>query len=191
MSSVLAHAAAGITAYLCSNTWADRRSRWALTPFVFLAICPDLDYVAVWWFDYVPHPRFTHSLPFALIAAVAVHAATRGSRTARFPAIWLIAAAASHGMLDVLVGAHAVPLLWPLPAEIQMPVGVLPSAGALKVGNYYLWRNLVIELGLMLSVYTAMVLLCRGAVRRWHRVMALTLSPAWIGLLVWSVSLSR
>lgn len=122
---------------------------------------------------------------------MAVHAATRSSRTANFPAIWLIAAAASHGILDLLVGAHAVPLLWPLPAETQMPVGILPSAGALKIGNYYLWRNLVIELGLMLPVYTAMVLLCRGAVRRWHRVMTLTLSPAWIGLLVWSVSLSR
>lgn len=191
MSSILAHATAGITAYLCSNTWADKRSRWALTPFMFLAICPDLDYVAVWWFDYVPDPRFTHSVLFALVAAVAVHAATRSSRTARFPTIWLIAAATSHGILDLLVGAHAMPLSWPLPAEIQVPIGILPSAGALKIGNYYLWRNLVIELGLMLPVYTAMVLLWRGAVRRWHRVMAMTLSPAWIGLLVWSVSLSR
>ncbi|WP_312237925.1 metal-dependent hydrolase [Stenotrophomonas sp.] len=189
MSSLVGHACAGLTAYLCWNARARAPSRWAMAPFVFVAVCPDLDYLAVWLLGYGASPRVTHSLLFALIMAVAVNrVAKAGGVPLAVP--WLLAASGSHPLLDLLVGAHPVPLFWPLQAGASLP-GVLPSAGALKPGNVYLWRNLLIELGVLLPVFTALVALARGTpMRRW-RTWAVCVAPVWVAFVAWSISLPR
>lgn len=189
MSSLAGHACAGLTAYLCCNGRTPVPSRWAVAPFVLLAACPDLDYLAVWLLGYAAHPRITHSLLLALIAAVG---AQRVAKTVGTPPSlpWLLAASVSHPLLDLLVGAHPVPLFWPFQAGVSVP-GVLPSAGALKLGNVYLWRNLLIELGVLLPVFAALVAITRDvAFGRWRAWAACT-APFWLMFVIWSVSLSR
>lgn len=189
MSSLAGHACAGLAAYLCCNGPARPPSRWALAAFVLLAVCPDLDYLGVWLLGYAASPRITHSLLFAVVAALGIQRLARAAGAA-LPLPWLLVASVSHPLLDLLVGAHPVPLFWPVQAGVSVP-GLLPSAGALRLGNVYLWRNLLIELGVLLPVYAVLVAMLRGTARRRWRTWALCITPLWLGVVAWSISLSR
>lgn len=191
MSSIAAHASAGLTAYLCCNQWQSVQSRWAAIPYIALAVAPDLDYIAVWLFNYAADPRLTHSLLFALIAALTVKLTVSKCVTANLQFGWLLAAAMSHALLDFLVGAHPVPLFWPFDEGVTSPVGVLPSAGSLALGNFYLWRNLLIELGLLGPVFVLLVAVLRRREFRELAAWASLVFPIWIALLAWSIALDR
>ena len=55
---------------------------------------------------------------------------------------------------------HPSALFWPLSREVYTsPVGVLPSAGALDLKNFYLYRNLIIEIGIFVPIYLSISLL--------------------------------
>ncbi|MEM9567034.1 MAG: hypothetical protein AAF974_01910 [Cyanobacteria bacterium P01_E01_bin.34] len=63
----------------------------------------------------------------------------------------IVGAGISHLVLDLLVGVSPVLALWPLSqSPWVLPFGVLPNAGRLQWGNYYLYRDLMIEMGLLL-----------------------------------------
>lgn len=193
MSSIVGHMAAGTAAYLACNRFSDRRARLALPVFVTLAICPDLDYLAIWLLDAVPSPRFTHSILFGLAAAMIAWLCTRSMRErAHLPMAALLAASLSHPLLDLLVGAHAVPLLWPLPEpDVSLPFGVLPSAGRLALGNVYLWRNLLIEMAVLLPALAAIVAVARRVPLRLVTIRGLAILPIWLAFVAWSVALDR
>jgi inner membrane protein len=191
MSSIVGHAAAGITVFLSCTRWRDPRSRWVLIPCVILAICADFDYFAVWAFGYAADPRFTHSMMFALAVAVVARMAIRRVIATRISITGLLAASLSHPVLDLLVGAHAVPLLWPLGAETSISIGVLPSAGALDPANYYLWRNLLIELGVLLPVFALVIALAQRTAGRNTATRAILIAPVWLVFVAWSISLPR
>lgn len=191
MSSFLGHALAGFTAYRCCRYGKHPSPRWAAIPFIGVAMAPDLDYLAVWLFGYAANPRISHSLVVALAAVAIVHRMTTEKGWARLPFSGLLAAGVSHALLDFLVGAHPVPLFWPFDAGVTSPVGVLPSAGALAFGNVYLWRNLLIELGVLLPVSALLIALCRGCPARRVLKRALLVAPVWMVFVGWSVALSR
>lgn len=195
MSSIVGHAATGAAIYLAHGRLGDRRGLWALSAFVFLAICPDLDYLAIWLFHAVPAPRITHSALFGLGTASLVWWVIEHARRvprAQTPFPGLLAAGLSHPILDLLVGAHPVPLLWPYPEpDLALPFGVLPSAGRMAWGNYYLWRNLLIELAVLLPALTLFVALARRAPARTIAIRALAVAPVWLVALVCSVGLQR
>lgn len=180
MSSLIAHLAAGATAYAC------RRSTASPVPDVpvllaclALAVLPDLDYLLWWAMRIAVEPRITHSLGFAAGSALLAWLLLRGWRTARprSLALTLLAAAVSHEALDFLVGVHPSPWLWPVDAQpFRSPLGLLPSAGRLDLGNPYLWRNLLIEMGVL---GPAMLALC-AARRRDVQLPRL----AWVALWV-------
>lgn len=198
MSSLIAHLAAGATAYACrgARTPGGRRDLPLLAACVALAVLPDLDYLLWWGWRWQAEPRVTHSLGFAAFGAgvmwLLLKRWPRAVPRASLPlATTLLAAAASHELLDFLVGVHASPWLWPASAQVFVsPLGLLPSAGRLDVGNVYLWRNLLIELAVL---GPAMLGLC--AIRRAEP----RLTPSvWLALvmlagvaLAWSVTLPR
>lgn len=181
----------GMAAYLSCYRLRRSGSRWMALPFVALAVGPDTDYLGVWLFDYSADPRITHSLLFALVAALSAGWAVAKFTAERPPFLALLAASASHPALDLLVGAHPVPLLWPWGPPVSVSVGVLPSAGALPLGNYYLWRNLAIELGLLLPVLSLIVALCRRIPAKQIRAWALPLVLPWAACVACSISLGR
>lgn len=195
MSSIVGHGLAGVAVYLACNRAGDRRTLWALPAFVFLAVCPDLDYFAIWWWHAQPALRPTHTLSFAIAASLFMWGLTAPLRTrslAKVPFPALLLASVSHPLLDLLVGAHGLPLLWPLTdRQVALPFGLLPSAGRLTFGNYYLWRNLFIELGILVPLFGVLVAIARGTAPRALMRSAVFVFPLWLAVLAWSVSLQR
>jgi membrane-bound metal-dependent hydrolase YbcI (DUF457 family) len=195
MSSIIGHAATGAAVYLACNRLENKRSWWLFPAFVFVAICPDFDYFAIWLFKYrLTYPRISHSILFAVAMSLIVwwgtrHLVRRTSATAPFIAFLL--AALSHPLLDLLVGVHPVPLLWPLPIQNVSAPGILPSAGRLDIGNYYLWRNLLIESVVLLPVLALLVALMRKVPIRIIARRALFIVPIWLIFLAWSLGLRR
>ena len=191
MSSIVGHAGAGVAVYLCSGGLKDRRAWLALPMLVTLAIAPDFDYLAYWIFGIHAEPRFTHSLAFALFASGVAWLLTRAARQTdpRFAGFLACAvAASSHCLLDLLVGVHPVPVFWPLPvAELSAPIGLLPSAGRINMGNFYFWRNLLIECGVLLPVYALCIALARGMAARRIGLGMLLACPVWGFFLHWSM----
>ena len=100
-------------------------------------------------------------------------------------------AGVSHLLLDTLVGSRqGDPWLYPLLIEnYRLPFGLLPSAGAISLSNYYFYRNLLIELGVLLHIFL-LFLTGFGKIK---------LSKAWIIILIaflaffliWSINLTR
>ncbi len=69
-------------------------------------------------------------------------------------AFQVILAALSHLVLDLLVGVTPLPLLFPLSKiPFKLPWGILPSAGKIALNNYYFYRNLLLEMGVLLPIF--------------------------------------
>ncbi|TAK75355.1 MAG: metal-dependent hydrolase [Aquabacterium sp.] len=195
MSSFMGHAGAGAAAFLAAYRWRNRGARVVLPAAVALAMAPDIDYLALWLFQARGPLRLTHSLLFCLAAALLVWwllPRVAGMRRDAKLLLVLSAAACSHLLLDWLVGVHGLPLWWPLEQRAcASPIGVLPSAGRVDVGNRYFWRNLLIECGVLWPVLLAVVALCRGVRLRTMLRAGLPVLAAWAVFVAWSVSLSR
>jgi len=188
MSSLVGHLACGVAVYLAQP--AHHRAPRALLPvLVWLAICPDLDYLAFWLWHIDFQPRFSHSIAFAVATSTLAYLALWRWR---IPFRVLALAALSHPLLDFLVGVHPVPLWWPfsLP-EARSPIGLLPSAGRLSFNNAYLWRNLFIECGILLPVLGVLVARARGCRLRTAPFGVWLVLPLFVGCLLWSLSLHR
>jgi len=177
MSSFLGHALIGLA--IGDNAKApEQRMKLGLL-FALLAVGPDLDYLLLWGFGIHWEPRHTHSLAGALllgaVGLVVLRALLRAWPGWRL-GLLILAAPLSHLLLDYLVGVHRNPLLWPLdPGLYAFDHGVLPSAGRISLGNFYFWRNLGIELGILLPI--ALLISARGR-------QALRKRPALAGVVV-------
>lgn len=158
---------------------------------MFLAVFPDSEYGAFWLFGVSFPIRFTHSAVFCSILPVCtLFCLTPDIR--RIYGIQAFAAAYSHLLLDLLVGVYPMPLLWPFTNTlIKLPFGILPSAGSLVLTNRYLYRNLAIELGILVPLYSFILLRQRIQQHR-YRVLILGVHlMVWIPCLVWGFFLSR
>jgi inner membrane protein len=195
MSSLIGHAATGAAIAFARQGLAAQQARRNLPLLVLLAVVPDFDYFGFWLFGIDLQPRATHSLAFCLGAATLAWMLTIRRHDRDQPPIRpipLALAACSHLALDLLVGVHSLPIFWPFVAnEISSPVGLLPSAAHVSLTNYYLWRNLFIEMGVLLPMLAVIIALCRGATVGSLLRKAIFMVPPWIACLVWSLSLQR
>lgn len=81
-----------------------------------------------------------------------------------------------------------MPLFWPLHLpEISSPLALLPSAGRLRLDNFYLWRNLLIEMGVLLPIAALCLALTRRVPWRVIARNAAWLAPLWIFFVTWSI----
>lgn len=199
MSSFLGHSLAAYSLFSLdrrerpSTLW---RAVW-LGWLVALASAPDIDYLV----PALASPahrgsRITHSVAFSLIlplSSVGVLYFVNGLKSQRrLLSVCAVLAGLSHLVLDFLVGVTPLPLLWPLDsAAFASPVGVLPSAGRIRLSNYYLYRNVLIEVGVLAPVYYVARGLYLGEVSARNRVRMLILLLASGCFVAWSVSLSR
>ncbi len=194
MSSFIGHALAGLTVSVVPKPQRSVREQLLRSGWlVAIACAPDLDY-----FVPILHPsanngvRLTHSLFFCLLLPLATIAmlALKGDRGSvlRRHSLQTIAAGLSHLGLDLMVGVSALPLLFPYTSRTyKLPFGLLPSAGALDFSNYYLYRNLFIELGVLLPLFAIAIQISRG---RYSRIL-IGLTSISIAFMVWSFRLSR
>src|SRR5919112_5642444 len=160
MSSFLGHSLVAYSLFSLDQ-WKRPSSRWRavwLGWLVVLASAPDVDYLV----PALASPahqgsRITHSIAFSLIlplSSVGVLYFVKGLKSQRkLLSVCAVLAGLSHLVLDFLVGVTPLPLLWPLgSAAFSSPVGILPSAGRIQLSNYYLYRNLLIEVGVLAPV---------------------------------------
>lgn len=199
MSSFLGH---GLAAYAlarstpCGQASTPLRLLWAGW-LILLAFAPDVDYLIPALNSRAHHgSRITHSVAFSLLlplcTVVLLRLAGREGRTLMSLGACAALAGLSHLVLDFLVGVTPLPLLWPLSATaFASPAGILPSAGSVQFTNYYFYRNLVIEMGILVpTFYAARGLYCGAlGVRDKARIIVLLLIAGCF--IAWSVGLSR
>ncbi len=199
MSSFLGHSLAAYTLFSL-----DRRKR-SSTPWramwlgwlVVLASAPDIDYL-VPALGSPAHQgrRITHSIAFSLLLPLLTAGVlyfVKGLKGQRGSlSVCAVLAGLSHLLLDFLVGVTPLPLLWPLdPAAFASPVGILPSAGRIRLSNYYFYRNVLIEVGVLAPLFYVARgwYLGEAGARGRARVLLLLLVAGCF--VAWSVSLSR
>lgn len=198
MSSFLGHtlAAAAIHGGGSSNGTDDRPPpiAWFFW-LVILASFPDLDYaLATLRASQHDGVRITHSIAFAtaLPALTAIALAGLGIRGRRlaFMTIQAVAAGLSHLCLDLMVGVTPQAPLWPLVDHtIVLPRGVLPSAGRPSLSNIYFYRNLAIEIGVLLPLFG--ILRLRRRKFRGRRIVLCMMAICAIGCALVATSLHR
>lgn len=195
MSSLVGHAAAGAAIYLSQRTLQSFKYGPGFGTCVLLAVAPDLDYLAQWIGQTKIEPRVTHSILFcfgiAVLACVYLQATTNQQNQST-SITTLVLASFSHLVLDLLVAVHGLPLLWPFTSiEFTSPIGVLPSAGRLSFTNFYLWRNLIIELGVLLPAMALLVAVRRHETARFASLKYASILPVWFAFVWWAFSLQR
>jgi inner membrane protein len=164
---------------------------------IALASVPDIDYVIPALNSSAHHGlRITHSIAFSLILPLCTGCALYLWRTPepqrRSLSICAALAGLSHLVLDFLVGVTPLPLLWPLAdAAFVSPIGILPSAGRIWVLNYYFYRNMLIEVGVLAPILYIAKGLYRGELSVEYRARIIALLLIAGCFIAWSACLSR
>lgn len=199
MSSFLGHGLAAYTLFSLDG-WKRPALGWRamwLGWLLVLACAPDIDYlVPALGSPAHQGSRITHSIVFSLILplfSVGVLYFVKGLKSQRrLLSICAVLAGLSHLGLDFLVGVTPLPLLWPLGSTaFSSPVGILPSAGRIQLSNYYLYRNLLIEAGILAPSYYVARALYLGEINTRNRARMFVWLLVAGCFVVWSVSLSR
>jgi inner membrane protein len=190
MSSLIGHAIAGYSAsrfgtrpkYILWTGW-----------LLFAAIAPDIDYILQWVFGIRFPIRYTHSIGFCLAFSALTLLCLKLAKAPglRILAVQILLASFSHLFLDLMVGVYPNPWLWPLsPHTFSLPFGILPSAGKISFFNRYMYRNLLIELGIILPVLFALKSIKENHGRSIFKSVAIW-SIIWIPFIFWGFSLKR
>jgi inner membrane protein len=205
MSSVFTHALTGASIGLISKLPAARLSSlvWLLW-LMMVAIIPDIDYLFA-ALNSRNHGglRITHSLVVALMIPLCTAGVLwwreqnkwqlrQNQAALRVRMLQVILAGSSHLIMDLLVGVTHLPILWPLGGQtIRLPFGILPSAGRLwPLSSYYVYHNLVIELGVMVPLLYGFFLLFQKSVAfRWRSITVLWFCSSIC--MYWASTLSR
>jgi membrane-bound metal-dependent hydrolase YbcI (DUF457 family) len=164
---------------------------------IALASAPDVDYLIPALNSRAHHGiRITHSVAFSLVLPLgsfaALGLASRSGRKLKSLSVCAALAGLSHLVFDFLLGVTPLPLLWPFSmATFASTIGILPSAGSVQLSNYYFYRNLVLEMGILPPMlYVARGVYCGTiGVQNWARVIVLLTTAGCF--IAWSLSLSR
>ncbi|NEQ67063.1 MAG: hypothetical protein F6K21_16470 [Symploca sp. SIO2D2] len=200
MSSFIGHSLTAVTIGIAFNS-PRKPSLYRLGWYFWLIVIssfPDLDHFIPWLHQSAhQQSRITHSLTFALILPICTifiltTIGIRGSKLKLYS--WqVILAGLSQVLLDLLVGVVGIPLFYPFSRQnFQLPWGILPSAGKLDLGNYYLYRNLLIEMGVLLPILSLVIIISyRLFPPRQMRVALLGLPSISACFMFWAYNLSR
>jgi inner membrane protein len=164
VSSIFAHAFAGVSIGIVDRSSQQSRAklRWLLW-LVSVSIAPDLDY-AIAVFSPLNHGglRITHSLLGVMLlpSLTICYCWWRWRKIESARSILL--AGVSHLVMDLLVGVTPLPLFWPAwNRTFRLPFGILPSAARLWPLGDLVYRNLTIEIGVLVPFFAGLYLLCQ------------------------------
>lgn len=197
MSSFVGHTLVALTLYLAPHP-TPPLPRWWAGALVVFALAPDVDYVvpALRPFAADQVVRLTHSIAGSVLLPTLTLLVLKLLRYQlphwRLLCLQAYGAGLSHIVLDLLVGVTPLPLAWPLSwATFVLPFGLLPSAGHIALTNFYFYRNLVIEIGVLLPLAIGTILWPQPN-PTWRRILGLSV----LGLIAavfctWAFSLPR
>lgn len=206
MSSFIGHSLAGLTTYAATqplqtdqpNETTFSNQRWLIWLLV-IASLPDIDYL-------IPTLRLQHAgqtlrITHSLIGVLLVPACTilvlwllgKRGRNLNVQSLQLILVSLSHLVLDLLVGVFPLPLLYPFSEEVfRLPFGLLPSAGRIQLPNYFFYRNLLIELGVLVPLSISLLLSTRNPTRSRTRLFSIAAGLIISGCFMrWAATLTR
>jgi hypothetical protein len=195
MSSFIGHSLIGVSIFANGRYESRRRLFITLAVALLLAVSPDVDYIILWLTGHELEPRYTHSLFFCLSAsltALLFLSVFFKDVLEKTPRALIFAAPLSHLILDLSVGVHPLPVFWPVSSSLfVLPHGILPSAGQLRLLNYYLWRNFLIETGILLPVALFISPLSRKKILASGKPALITVAVLFCLFTAWGYSLSR
>jgi inner membrane protein len=195
MSSFIGHGLAALTIGSSLRSEPDRRAYlfWQAC-LLAAAFAPDIDYL-VQGLNKANHGgvRVTHSIVFGLIVSligVGGLALFNRKNTVR-GGLQIFLAAFSHLFLDTLVGSRqGDPLFYPfLSDDFRLSFGILPSAGRIGLTNFYFYRNLLIECGILIPA-SCLILHLAGKLKL-NKLSIAGLLLVFITFLSWSINLNR
>jgi inner membrane protein len=176
MSSFVGHSLAGLTVYLTTIELQPNRQYTSIRNnlpwliwLVSIASIPDIDYlIPALILQHDRHRiRTTHSFVGVLIVPVCtilvLWLLSKQGKALKLRSWQAILAGLSHLLLDLLTGVLPLPLLYPNMGVFRLPFGILPSAGKIQLTNYLFYRNLSIELGVILPLSISLLLVIRDA----------------------------
>lgn len=125
---------------------------------VLCAFAPDIDYlVDSLNLNNNKGLRITHSVGFCLILPILATSVLLfiDRKNMLWGGLQAFLACSSHLLLDLLVGGRQPdPLLYPFSTRlIGLANAILPSAVSLNPFNYYLYRNILIESGILIPAF--------------------------------------
>jgi len=199
MSSFIGHSLAAISTYSVEKQPASLNKIYWLGWLIIIASAPDIDHIirALHLRSQHQDIRITHSILLSLVlpidTIVVITLLGCKGRSLIIRSQQVILAGLSHLVLDLLTGVNKLPLLWPFSNEIfKLPFGILPSAGGVNLFNYFLYRNLLIEIGVLAPlVYIAFLISHDKSSTRPQKVRIGGLLLISICFMVWSFSLRR
>lgn len=199
MSSFVGHSLTAFTIYSCHkpqpSLW--HRVLW-LSWLVIVSLLPDLDHFVPWLHQSAHHEmRISHSFTFALflpiITLIILLLCGLRGQTLKIRMFQVICAAFSHPILDLFVGVVGIHLFWPFSWQIiRLPFGLLPSAGSLYLTNYYFYKNLFIELGVLMPLFYSIYLWVKflpNLAQKIRQIAGLMMISS--GFMIWAFLLDR
>ena len=195
MSSFIGHSLIGATLFARQHKIDSARAKFCCFLMVGLAVSPDMDYLLRWFFHIHLKPRYTHSLSYCLVVssfAWGLNAIVFRQLKSPLTTTLLFLAPLSHLVLDLMVGVYPMPLFWAFSSQlIVLPFGILPSAGKLSLTNYYFWRNLGIEMGILIPFVIFIIPRARETLLGNSRSRQIILLALFIGFVSIGLQLNR
>ncbi len=201
MSSFIGHSLAGLTTYgLTQQLQKNRRINWIwLIWLLVIASIPDIDYlIRVLRIQQANQIlRISHSL----LGGILMPACTilglwllgKRGKSFKFKSLQVVLVGLSHLLLDMLTGVSALPLFYPFSLQaFRLPFGLLPSAGRIRLTNYFFYRNIFIELGVLIPLSISLLLSIRDSTKSSNRLLFIAAGfVVSVCFTIWAFSLSR
>mgnify|MGYP001795652642 CR=1 FL=1 len=201
MSSFIGHSLAGLTTYaLTQQSQKSSRIYWIwLIWLLVIASIPDIDYLirTLRIREANQTLRISHSLLGAILmpgcTILGLWLLGKRGKSFKFKSLQVILVGMSHLLLDLLTGVSALPLLYPFSLHsFRLPFGLLPSAGRIQLDNYFFYRNIFIELGILVPLSISLLLSLRDSTKSGNRLLVIAAGfVVCVCFTIWAFTLSR
>jgi hypothetical protein len=202
MSSFIGHSLTGFYIYaLEKQPTSNFRKKCWLIWLIIIACFPDIDYLFTNLRIISSQQqiiRTTHSFAISLFLPVITIIFLLSRQNTHINSLIIrsrqaLLAGLSHLILDFLVAVMPLPLLYPLSVEtFKSYIGILPSAGKISLTNYFFYRNLLIEQGILIPLFYSIYLIIHHSTKtKLEKVRIGCLLLISTFFILWSVSLSR
>lgn len=199
MSSFIGHSLAALSTYFVEKPTSLKTRKYWLAWLIIIASAPDIDHVirSLHLTANYQNIRITHSILLSLVLPVCtiiwlIFLGCKG-RVLLLHSQQVVLAGLSHLVLDLLTGVNKLPLLWPFNTEnFKLSFGLLPSAGGINIFNYFLYRNLLIEVGVLVPLVIVTYLINHFKINnRQKSIKLIGLVLISICFMLWAFSLER
>ncbi|MGB3650596.1 MAG: metal-dependent hydrolase [Rivularia sp. (in: cyanobacteria)] len=206
MSSFIGHSFAGLTTYAVTTLLQthrlpqNKRLNWIwLIWLLAIASIPDIDYLIRALRIQQPDEtiRITQSFLGAMLMPVCTILGLwllgKRGKSFKLQSLQVVLVGLSHLLLDMLTGVSTLPLLYPFSLQtFKLPFGLLPSAGRIRLTNYFFYRNIFIELGVLIPLSISLLLIVRSATKSGNRLLVIAAGfVVSVCFTIWAFTLSR